>query len=70
MSAFKNVSGGELTYEPDGPGSAVKVAPGAVFTLMDSLDYLVGSQIAPGQVEKVDLNAVAEKPSKAKAGAQ
>lgn len=68
MSAFKNVSGVELRYNPDGPGSTVTVAVDGVFTLSDALDYLVGTQIGEHQVEKVDLNAAVAKPTK-KAGA-
>lgn len=65
MSAYRNVSGGEIRYYPDGPASETVVADKATFTLADSQDFIVGSQIAPEQVEKIDLNAApAKKASK------
>lgn len=57
MSAFRNTTKGEIRYYPDGPLSETIVPAGGTFTIADSQDYIVGSQIAPDQVEKIDLNA-------------
>jgi hypothetical protein len=61
MSAYRNITKGEIRYYPDGPQSETVVAAGATFTIADSQDYIVGTQIATGQVEKIDLNAAPAK---------
>lgn len=56
MSVFKALR--EVVYYPDGPQSRRVAKAGEAITLLDDLDYIVGTQINPEHVEKLDLSKV------------